>query len=183
MCSSDLKNTEPDGDCETQFVPFDVNTFPLVPGLKDTGPLVTLATTIEFTLAIAVKKAIKHLRVLSAVFCGLTELLNNVLFYPFVNDELYIELLKNADLLLVHERESLRDMSFPSKLTSYYMSQKPILVVCSKASATYGDVKKHKLLHCDPGDPHLLATLLSSYNFKSKSITYKVETNKFRNKR
>lgn len=58
-------------------------------------------------------------------------------FLPSVADAEYFELLQAADVLLVNERPGIRDMSLPSKLTSYLLAGKPIVAAVEPQSATH----------------------------------------------
>jgi glycosyltransferase involved in cell wall biosynthesis len=76
---------------------------------------------------------------------------------PPVDAELYPVVLAAADVLLLHERPGVREMSLPSKLTSYAVSGRPILAACEPGGIS------HQVL-CDaraalvvpPGDPRAL---------------------------
>lgn len=54
----------------------------------------------------------------------------------------YPRLLAAADALLVHERSTVRDMSLPSKLTSYFAAGRPVLAVVRDDSATAAEVQR-----------------------------------------
>lgn len=112
-----------------------------------------------------------------------SRLLSNILIRDFIEDSLYASLLRTSDLLLVHELGSLKEMSFPSKLTSYFQAEKPILVVCSKESATYSAVSEHKLLYCEPDNPQALADYLANLDFKFEPKKYEFDTNEIRSRR
>ena len=56
-------------------------------------------------------------------------------FLPPVDNDLYPELLRAADVLLVNERDSVSDMALPSKLTSYFASGRPVLAAISRGGA------------------------------------------------
>ena len=62
--------------------------------------------------------------------------LHNVEVMDPVNDAVYLELLRAADVLLVHERSTVVDMSLPSKLTSYFAAGRPVVAVTRFDSAT-----------------------------------------------
>ena len=82
---------------------------------------------------------------------------DNVELRPFVSSEDYPKLLAAADALLVNERPSLREMSLPSKLTSYLASGRPVVVARESATRKFlGDCA----LTLDPGDPQGLADSL-----------------------
>ena len=57
--------------------------------------------------------------------------ISSVVFVPTVTEQELANLLQCADILLVHELPGVKEMSIPSKLTTYFMSGKPVLV-CSE---------------------------------------------------
>ncbi len=86
----------------------------------------------------------------------------------------YSALLDAADALLVHERSTVRDMSLPSKLTSYFAAGRPVIAVVRDDSATAAELGRSGagllVQPLDPaaftdhvaalrGDPHLRARL------------------------
>jgi len=62
--------------------------------------------------------------------------LNNLHFMPAVADNDFPNVLGGADLLLVSERASQLEMSLPSKLTSYFFSNRPVIASVPIAGAT-----------------------------------------------
>jgi glycosyltransferase involved in cell wall biosynthesis len=80
----------------------------------------------------------------------------NIELRPFVNSKDYPKLLVAADVLLVNERPSLREMSLPSKLTSYLISGRPVIAAVSEHSATSKFIKDAALV-VEPGNPRALA--------------------------
>ena len=75
---------------------------------------------------------------------------------PFVSSEDYPKILAAADVLLVNERPSLREMSLPSKLTAYLASGRPVIAAVAQHSATKKFLKDAALI-VEPGDPRVLA--------------------------
>jgi len=57
--------------------------------------------------------------------------LASVVFVPPVTEVELANILQSADILLVHELPGVKEMSVPSKLTTYFQSGKPVLV-CSE---------------------------------------------------
>jgi glycosyltransferase involved in cell wall biosynthesis len=57
-------------------------------------------------------------------------------FLDLVPDEEYMSLLSAADVLLVNERPGMREMSLPSKLTSYLAAGRPIVAATDASGAT-----------------------------------------------
>jgi colanic acid biosynthesis glycosyl transferase WcaI len=62
--------------------------------------------------------------------------LKNLHFMPAVADEDFPNVLGGADLLVVSERASQLEMSLPSKLTSYFFSNRPVIASVPFAGAT-----------------------------------------------
>jgi len=60
----------------------------------------------------------------------------NLHFLPAVKDEDFPNVLGGADLLLVSERASQFEMSLPSKLTSYFFSNRPVIASVPIGGAT-----------------------------------------------
>jgi colanic acid biosynthesis glycosyl transferase WcaI len=72
---------------------------------------------------------------------------------PVPADE-YPMLLDAADALLVHERSTVRDMSLPSKLTSYFTAGRPVVAVVRDDSATAAELARSGAgLLVEPLDP------------------------------
>jgi colanic acid biosynthesis glycosyl transferase WcaI len=83
--------------------------------------------------------------------------LPNLRFVDPLPDERYPLCLAAADLLLVNERDSVRDMSLPSKLTSYLAAGRPIVAATAAGGATAVEVDRSGGgLRVDPGDPAVL---------------------------
>ena len=57
-------------------------------------------------------------------------------FVHLVPDREYLDLLASADVLLVNERPGMREMSLPSKLTSYLAAARPIVAATDPDGAT-----------------------------------------------
>lgn len=79
-------------------------------------------------------------------------------FLPPVAGELYPDVLRAADLLLVNERPTVGEMSLPSKLTSYFAVGQPVLAAvsadgaCARELAATGGGG----MRVDPGQPAAL---------------------------
>jgi colanic acid biosynthesis glycosyl transferase WcaI len=83
--------------------------------------------------------------------------LDNVRFLNPLPDAVYPVALAAADCLLVNERPSVRDMSLPSKLTSYFASARPIVAATREDGATAREVHRSGAgLVVPPGDPAAL---------------------------
>jgi glycosyltransferase involved in cell wall biosynthesis len=62
--------------------------------------------------------------------------LANVAFLPFQPESEFPDLLAAADVLLLSERPTVADMSLPSKLTSYFLSGRPVVAAVAPGGAT-----------------------------------------------
>jgi glycosyltransferase involved in cell wall biosynthesis len=65
--------------------------------------------------------------------------IRNIQFVPTVSEKELANLLQAADILLVNEKPGVQEMSIPSKLTTYFQSQVPVLV-CSEANSLAGRI-------------------------------------------
>jgi colanic acid biosynthesis glycosyl transferase WcaI len=66
--------------------------------------------------------------------------LPNLDFMPPAGDEEFADVLAAADLLVVTQRGSVRDMSLPSKLTSYFAAGRPVIAAVAAQSGTAQEV-------------------------------------------
>lgn len=66
----------------------------------------------------------------------------SVEFLPPASDDDFIEVLAAADVLLVNEAATVRDMSMPSKLTSYFAAGRPIVAAVRSDGATALEVHR-----------------------------------------
>ena len=62
--------------------------------------------------------------------------LSNVDFRPFQPHETFPDTLAAADILMLSERPSVRDMSLPSKVTSYLAAGRPVVAAVAAGGAT-----------------------------------------------
>ncbi|MHC6593423.1 glycosyltransferase family 4 protein [Arthrobacter sp. C152] len=71
--------------------------------------------------------------------------------------------LEAADVLLVNELPGVRDMSVPSKLTSYFTSGRPVLAATDEGSVTAEEIGNSGAgIRVDAGDPAALVTAAES---------------------
>lgn len=73
---------------------------------------------------------------------GMARGLPNVTFLAPQPIQAFAEILASADILLVNERPSVLDMSLPSKLTSYFLSGRPVLASVAPSGATALEVER-----------------------------------------
>jgi len=70
----------------------------------------------------------------------------------------FMEALAAADVLLVNERPSLREAALPSKLTTYFVTGRPVLAATDSASTTADEIRASRAGRIvAPGDPEALA--------------------------
>lgn len=67
--------------------------------------------------------------------------LTNVQFVELQGPGRWEAVLQGADVLLVNQRESVTDMSLPSKLTSYFAAERPVVAAASVAGETAAEVR------------------------------------------
>ena len=80
--------------------------------------------------------------------------MSNVTLMSPVDDLDYPATLGKADVLLVHQRSTVLDMSLPSKLTSYFAAGRPVLAVTASESVTAAEVARSGAgIIVPPGDP------------------------------
>jgi glycosyltransferase involved in cell wall biosynthesis len=85
--------------------------------------------------------------------------LRNVEFLDPVSDRRYPDVLRAADVLLVNERPSVRDMALPSKLTSYFAAGRAVLAAVNADGACADEIERtHGAARIvEPGSPAALA--------------------------
>ena len=81
--------------------------------------------------------------------------LENIEIRPLVDVKDFPFLLSSADVLLLNESPKLREMSLPSKLTSYLSSGRPVLAAVSSSSATSNFLSDSAYI-IKPGNPNAL---------------------------
>jgi len=84
--------------------------------------------------------------------------LDNLSFAPVQPWGQYESMLRAADLLIVNQRASVSDMSLPSKLTSYFVTGRPVVAAVAARSETALEVGAAEAgLVVAPEDPEALA--------------------------
>ncbi len=68
--------------------------------------------------------------------------LSNVQFLPLQDEALLPSVLAAADILLLNQRDSVRDMSLPSKLTSYFAAGRPVVAAVAAQSEAAREVRQ-----------------------------------------
>ncbi|TAK70413.1 MAG: glycosyltransferase WbuB [Actinomycetota bacterium] len=87
----------------------------------------------------------------------------SVQFVDPVSDEAYADVLAASDVLVVNERPTVRDMSLPSKLTSYLAAGRAVVAAAVSEGATAFALRDSGAsILVDAGNPAALAQALSS---------------------
>lgn len=82
---------------------------------------------------------------------------DHIQFIAPLADQEFQEVLQSADILLVNELAGLREMSVPSKLTSYFSTLLPVIAATEADSTTAGEIKVSGAgLRVDPNSPEAL---------------------------
>lgn len=83
--------------------------------------------------------------------------LANVRFMPLQPADVFPSMLAAADILLINQRGSVRDMSLPSKLTSYFAAARPVVAAAASDSETAREIMASSGgIVTRPDDPHAL---------------------------
>ncbi len=83
--------------------------------------------------------------------------LTNVEFVGLQGPRKWEAVLQAADVLIVNQRESVTDMSLPSKLTSYFAAGRPVVAAASPTSETADEIRAAEAGIVVPaGDPEAL---------------------------
>jgi glycosyltransferase involved in cell wall biosynthesis len=83
--------------------------------------------------------------------------LPNVRFLPLQAASAVADVLAAADVLLVNQRGSVRDMALPSKLTSYFAAGRPVVAAVAAGSETAAETEwSGGGIVCAPDDPRAL---------------------------
>ncbi|WP_341580061.1 glycosyltransferase [Microbacterium schleiferi] len=78
-------------------------------------------------------------------------------FVPPLDDADYAAALKSADILLVNELAGVAEMAVPSKLTSYFQAERPVIAATDPSGITAGEVRAADAgLVVPAGDPEAL---------------------------
>lgn len=81
----------------------------------------------------------------------------HIQFIAPLSDRDFVPTLRSADVLLVNEMAGLREMSVPSKLTSYFSTGQPVIAATESDSATAGEIASSGGgLTVPPSDPEAL---------------------------
>ena len=87
--------------------------------------------------------------------------LRNLSFVGLQPSGQYEAMLKAADVLLLQQRSTVRDMSLPGKLTSYFASGRPVVAAVSRESATAREIESaNSGVVVDADDPVAISRIL-----------------------
>jgi glycosyltransferase involved in cell wall biosynthesis len=94
-----------------------------------------------------------------------------VKFIPPVSESELANLLQAADLLLVNEMTGVREMSIPSKLTTYFLAGNPVLVCSERDSLAGKTVLDNGIGYwVQSGTPNALLAKIESLNLEESKI-------------
>jgi glycosyltransferase involved in cell wall biosynthesis len=89
--------------------------------------------------------------------------LTNVTFTPLASEEEYSSILAAADVLLLHQRPSVRNMSFPAKLGSYFAAGVPVLAAVAEDDETAAEIRGARAgIIVQPGHPQALLAAIDN---------------------
>jgi glycosyltransferase involved in cell wall biosynthesis len=89
--------------------------------------------------------------------------LPNVTFAPLAPEEEYSSVLAAADALLLYQRPSVRNMSFPAKLGSYFAAGVPVLAAVDEEDETVTEIRGANAgIVVPPDDPQSLLSAIDS---------------------
>lgn len=98
---------------------------------------------------------------------GLAAGLRNVSFLDPQPDDVFVDILNAADVLLLNERRSVMDMSLPSKITSYFAAGRPVVAAVPSGGTTSEELDRSGgAFVVEAGDP---MALLSAVDHVSSS--------------
>jgi colanic acid biosynthesis glycosyl transferase WcaI len=93
--------------------------------------------------------------------------LPNLTFAPLAPEDEYSSILAAADALLLYQRPSVLNMSFPAKLGSYFAAGVPVLAAVDEEDETVTEIRSANAgIVVPPDDPH---SLLSAIDALSKN--------------
>ena len=122
-------------------------------GLENVIQAARLAEDSQVKLRFVFVGAGNQLRKLKAQSVGL----NHVSFIPPVPEDELANLMQASDILLVNEKPGVKEMSIPSKLTTYFLSSKPVLVSSEQDSLAGKTVRENNIgFWVKSGNPKLL---------------------------
>lgn len=108
---------------------------------------------------------------------GLASGVSAISYMAPVSDEEYPNLLQAADILIVNERDTVGDMSLPSKLTSYLMVGKPIIAAVAMNGACAQELSQTggAAIIVPAGNPERLASAIIELAKDPKRMTQMTE--------
>jgi glycosyltransferase involved in cell wall biosynthesis len=95
--------------------------------------------------------------------------LSNVSFLPLAPLEELPNVLTAADALLLTQRPSIRNMSLPSKLTSYFLAGLPTVAAVAREDESAGEINTARAgIVVEPGNPIRLVEVLAELRADSR---------------
>jgi glycosyltransferase involved in cell wall biosynthesis len=103
---------------------------------------------------------------------AVTQGLTDVQFLPSLGRQEYANMLAAADVLLLNQRAGMKNMAFPSKITSYVFSGTPIIAAVDEGSDAATELLPARAAHViEPGRPDaLLTSLRRLYNDRALGV-------------
>lgn len=96
--------------------------------------------------------------------------LPNLDFLPLCDEERYRDILSAADILLLNERAGVQEMCLPSKLTSYFMSGRPVAAAVATGGAAAAELARAGAPDpVAPEDPAALVDLVDRLRTSSQT--------------
>jgi glycosyltransferase involved in cell wall biosynthesis len=99
--------------------------------------------------------------------------MRNVQFLGLQPAEQFMDILAAADVLLLNERATVRNMSLPSKITSYFRAGRPVVAAVPRDGSTAQELARSGGAHLvPPEDPEALlaglTAVVGNYEFSSR---------------
>jgi colanic acid biosynthesis glycosyl transferase WcaI len=88
----------------------------------------------------------------------------NIFLSPILPEKEYVRALNEASVFLLAEKSTLRNMCLPSKLTTYFAFEKPVIAVVNPESATAFFLEDSSLIVSPESPEKLLSAILSLKN-------------------
>ena len=134
---------------ERRFVVMHAGNMGLKQGLDELAPIIADLETTRPEVQFEFVGGGSQAGALREAIAGLT----NARFNSHVPEDELAAALRSADALLVHERSSVKDMSLPSKLTTYFAMGRPVIAVTRSDGTTAGEIRRAGAgLIVTPGD-------------------------------
>jgi colanic acid biosynthesis glycosyl transferase WcaI len=136
-------------------------------GLENVVEAAQLAAVAERNIVFMLVGGGNQLEKLKSASEGLT----NIKFVPPVSESELANLLQAADVLLVNEKTGVKEMSIPSKLTTYFLAGNPVLVCSEKDSLAGKTVVDNGIGYwVQSGEPNALLAKIESLDLEESKL-------------